>query len=135
MLTAPRKLHTFLMMCGGSCTRMAEMCFFHGLRPVGVNQYPSQLVTWMAQAHLRELTVKSFTLRQDKTKSKRIRRFSQLLPKTPMSSMSPWRTCFMIYCAKSGAHLRPMDRCLCFYFPKGVIITHSSWDSSSILKV
>ncbi len=37
----------------------------------------------------------------------------------------------MIFCMKSGAHLRPLGKHSYFYLPKGVIITHSSWDSSS----
>ncbi len=71
VFSAPRKPHISLTLGGGSCSRIAEMCFFHGLRPVKVNQYPSQLVSWIDHAQLRGLTEKPFALRQDKTLSRR----------------------------------------------------------------
>ncbi len=85
VLMAPRKRRISLREHGGSCSRMAEMRFFHGLRPMGVNQYPSQLVSWKAHSHLRGLIVNPFALRQDNTLSIVTRCPYQVLEKIPIS--------------------------------------------------
>ncbi len=131
----------FLDVARCSCSRMAEMHIFYGLRPVGVNQYPSRLVSWIVHTHLMGLMVKPLASRQDKTSFRRIWCSSQVMPKTPMLSRyilklwRPHRTCSIICGAKLGTHLRSMGRHLYLYLPKGVMVTHSSWDSSSRSKV
>ncbi len=112
VLTAPRKLRFFLMLHGSSQSRMAEMLYFHGLRPVGV----FQLVTWKVHSYLRWLTVKLFASRQDKILSSRTWCSSHVVQKTPMSSRytltlsSPHKNCSIICCTKSGAHCRPVGK-------------------------
>ncbi len=62
-----KEIVNFCMLHGDSCTRMTEMCFLHGLSPVGVSQYPIQLVSWIVHLHLRRLMVNPFACWQDKS--------------------------------------------------------------------
>ncbi len=39
------------------------MHFFYDLRPVGINQYPSQLVPWITHSHLRGLKANQVGIR------------------------------------------------------------------------
>ncbi len=47
-----------LRFVGGCISSTASIFFFHGLRPIGVSQYPSQSVSLTAHSHLSGLTVK-----------------------------------------------------------------------------
>ncbi len=134
-LTVSRKSCISLGLEWDSCSRMAEMHFFLSLRPVGVNEYPGQSVPLNDHSHLKGLMVKSFASKWERPLSSRSKFSSHVLAKRPVSSRytstlsRPYKTSISS-CTKSGEHLSPMGIHL-YYFLKGVIITHSSWDSSS----
>ncbi len=116
----------FIDIVGCSSSRMVEMHFFQGLSLIGINQYPSQLVSWMANAHLRELMVKHLfqgrmTLCQVWLDGLPMFCWRQIMSSRNTSTLlSLCRTCSMICCDILGAHFRPIGKCL--YLILGLLI-------------
>ena len=57
-MTAPMKEHTCLIFIVACMAVMALIFLDHGLRPVGVSQYPYQSVSFTAHSHLERFIVK-----------------------------------------------------------------------------
>ncbi len=66
VLTAPRKPCISLILYDGSCSRVTKTHFFQGLSLVGINQYPSQSVSWMDCA-LEGANSEAIASRQERT--------------------------------------------------------------------
>ena len=62
-LTQPMKWQKMVDVHEWSISRNVSIFFYQGLRPHGVSQWLSQLVSLMAHSHLNSLTVKALSLR------------------------------------------------------------------------
>ncbi len=126
---------------GGCICSTASNIFFHGLRPIGVSQYPSQSVSLTAHSHLTGLRVKPLSFNNVKILLSIAKCSSHELEKAPMSLMytsassTSWKMFSITSWAKSGEHLSPIGNLLYLNLPKGVAIVHKSFDSSSNSKV